>query len=101
MDNCNTITVNPLTGIARVRSLIVDWLNDVIFAVQCFIPNELDLYVAVGAFYNSEYSNVLHFAGINRNLENYKVNVAVNVISNADIINVTVSVQVEVINMVV
>jgi hypothetical protein len=32
-----------LPGIARIRRFGIDWFNDIVRSVQCFIPDQLDL----------------------------------------------------------
>ena len=96
--HCGLGGAGPVTGVARVWGLVIRRLDDIVFAIQRFIANQLNTYRTVAELLYNKNSYILKLRGADGHTENYIMDVPFNVIRYHNIVYVVVTIQVQVVD---
>ncbi len=94
-DYFHVVAAGP--DISGIRGFRIVWFNNIVSAIQSFIPDELYLGRSIIELLDRKNGHILRFVAIQGNPENNCVNIPVNIIRYRDIVNEVVPIQVEVV----
>jgi hypothetical protein len=86
------------SGIPRIGGFGIDWLHNIIRSIQGLIPDQLDLHCAVPEFLHNENSHILLLATVKGCTQDNGVYIPIHIISNRNIIDKVVPIQIQVVD---
>jgi hypothetical protein len=97
-DHIRLVCPDSATGVARIRCLSIIGFDYIIFAIKGFITDQLYLNRPVFELFNNKDSHILLIFAVNRDAQNYVVDIAFLVIGYCYVIHVFIGIQVKVID---
>jgi hypothetical protein len=94
------IWITPVYGpcITRVGCFCINGFNNIIWTVECLIPDKLYLHSSIIHFFHNENSDILLFVSVQSRTHNDGMDISFLIIRNRNIIYELITVQVQVIN---
>jgi len=97
-DHGHIVPLDGPSGVTGIGRLSIVGLNYVIPSVKSLVADQLYLNLAVAKLLNGEYCHVLVLVTVKNRTEDYRVDIAADKIGNGKVIDITVVVQVEVVD---